>query len=137
MKTIILFLIIAAVLESSITTLPLTLLILVFAGVVTRSNNIFFLAFFAGLVLDFLSFRTIGLSSIYFVSFVFVIFLYQKKFEIQTLHFIMIFSFLGSLGYLILIGINNFFIQSVFSAILSSFSFFVFGIFNKKTLKYT
>ena len=137
MKTIILFLIIAAILESGVTTLPLTLLILVFAGVVTRSNNIFFLAFFAGLALDFLSFRTIGISSIYFVSFVFLIFLYQKKFEIQTLRFIIIFSFLGSLFYLILIGINNFFIQSVFSAILSSLSFFIFSIFNKKTLKYT
>jgi len=137
MGIIIFFLIIAEVLESSITTLPLTLLILVFAGVVTRSNNIFLLAFFAGLALDFLSFRTIGISSIYFVSFVFLIFLYQKKFEIQTLHFIIIFSFLGSLFYLILTGINNFFIQSVFSAILSSLSFFIFSIFNKKTLKYT
>lgn len=137
MGVIIFFLIFAVVLESGITTLPLTLLILIFGGVVIKNNNIFLIAFLSGLALDLLSARTIGLSSIYFVCFVFVIFLYQKKFEIQTLHFIVIFSFLGSLGYLMLIGINNFFIQSVFSTILSSFSFFIFSIFNKKTLKYT
>lgn len=136
MIIIVFSLIIAGILESSITTLPLTLLILIFAGVVTRSNNIFGLAFLSGLALDLLSFRTIGLSSIYFVSFIFVIFLYQKKFEIETLYFIVIFSFLGSLGFLILIGTSNFFIQSVFSALLSSLSFFVLGIFNRKILKY-
>lgn len=136
MGIVVLFLIISLTLESSITTLPLTLLILLFASVATRSNNIFGLAFLSGLALDLLSFRTIGISSIYFTCFIFVIFLYQKKFEIQTLHFIIIFSFLGSLGYLILIGANNFFIQSIFSAFLSSSSFFTLGIFNRKKLKY-
>lgn len=136
MGTIILFLIVAGVLESSITTLPLSLMILIFAGVVTRSNNIFGLAFLSGLILDFLSFKTAGISSIYFVSFVFIIFLYQKKFEIQTLHFIIIFSFLGSLGYLFLTGSGLILAQTFFITLITVLSFFVFGISNTKKLKY-
>lgn len=136
MGIIIFFLIFAVILESGITTLPLSLLILIFAGIVTRNNNIFLIAFFTGLVLDFFSARTIGLTSAYFISFIFLIFLYQKKFEIQTLHFIIISSFFGAIGYLILTGVNSFIIQSVFATILSSFSFFIFSIFNTKKLKY-
>lgn len=137
MKTIILFLIIAAILESGVTTLPLTLLILVFAGVVTRSNNIFFLAFFAGLALDFLSFRTIGISSIYFVSFVFLIFLYQKKFEIETLHFVIASSLLASFGYLLIQGSDYFVLQSIAVCIIASVSFLIYTATNKKAAKYS
>lgn len=129
------FLATSILLESSVTTLPLTLLVLLFAGVATRSNNIFGLAFLSGLALDFLSFRTIGISSIYFVSFVFAIFLYQKKFEIETLHFIAVFSFLGCLGYLFLTGSGPILTQTFFITLINVLSFFIYKLLNKPALK--
>lgn len=135
MGIIVLFLIIAEVFESGVITLPLTLLILLFASVVTRSNNIFGLAFLSGLALDLLSFRTIGMSSIYFVCFVFLIFLYQKKFEIETIYFVAAFSFLGSLGYLFLTGSGSILTQTFFITLITILSFFIYKLLDKLALK--
>ena len=129
---IILSLFVAVLLESSITTIPLTLLVVFIAAVVIRKNEVFAYAFLAGLFLDLLTFRPIGISSLYFVTFVFVIFLYQRKFEIETLTFVSIFSFLGSWGYLFLEGTRFALAQSLFAAVVAAISFLAFKAFNKK-----
>lgn len=125
----------AVVLEASVTTLPLTFLILLFVVVATRRNEAFFLAFLTGFILDVLTMRMIGLSSIYFVIFVCIVFLYQKKFEIDTLPFITGFSFIGSLGYLVMTGSRGFILQALLVTIISALSFLVFKILNKKLVK--
>jgi len=127
----------AILFESSITSFPLVFLIILFLAVMRRSSEVFVIAFFSGLILDILSFGRIGFSSLYFTIFVFLIFMYQKKFEIETINFLVIFSFFGSLIYLFLNGAGSIFIQSVFSTFLMALSFIVFRRFNKKILKYT
>jgi hypothetical protein len=136
MKLIILALFISILLESTITTLPLTLLVILFASVWIRKSDVFLIAFVAGVFLDVLAFKNIGWSSLYFVIFVYAIFLYQKKFEIMTLNFITIAGFIGSFGYLYIFGASNIILQSLVCAIISSFSFFVFRKTNKKIFKY-
>jgi len=129
-------LLVAIVLESTITTLPLVLLIILFLSVINKKKEVFVIAFFAGLLLDVLSFGRIGLSSLYFTIFVFLIFLYQRKFEIETLYFVAIFSFLGSFIYLFLEGVKYAFSQSLFATFLIVLSFLAFKKFNKKASKY-
>ena len=126
----------AILLESSVTTLPLVLLIILFMSIVRRSNDVFLTAFFAGLILDILSFGRIGFSSLYFTVLVFLVYSYQRRFEIDTINFMIIFSFFGSFIYLFLVGAGNVLFQSLFSVFLVSVSFFIFRKFNKKVLKY-
>ena len=129
-------LIFSILLESSLTTLPLTLIIILFSAVVIRKNEIFLLAFLAGLFLDFLTLETLGLSSLYFVSMVYVVFLYQKKFEIETLYFVTTFSFLGVFGYLFIERASYVLLQSLAVTVLVFFSYISFKKFNKKIPKY-
>jgi cell shape-determining protein MreD len=75
------------------------------------------LGFIFGILLDLVSFKTLGISSIFFITFLFFVLLYQSKFEIATNTFVLVTSFLGSLGYLILIGYHD---SLIFQAILSS-----------------
>lgn len=125
------YLIFSILIESGISTLPLTLLVILFGAVVTRRNEIFLLAFLSGLFLDVLTMRIIGLSSLYFTVFICVVFLYQKKFEIETVHFISGFSFLGALGYLILTGAKSPLAQALFVTLIISISFFILKVFTK------
>src|SRR4029078_5076110 len=127
---------IAILLESTVTTLPLVLLIILFLTIMNRKNEVFIVAFFAGLLLDVLSLGRVGFSSLYFTIFVFLILLYQRRFEIETINFVAIFSFLGSFFYLLIEGVRFALFQSVFATALVIISFLVFKKFNKKAPKY-
>ena len=136
MGIILISLFFSVLLEATLTTLPLTLIVILFLAVTVRKNEVFLIAFLEGVLLDILSFGTIGVSSLYFVSLVFVVFLYQKKFEIETLTFFAIFSFVGSLGYLFIEGTGYVILQSLFITAVTFLSFVVFKKFNKKAPKY-
>jgi cell shape-determining protein MreD len=127
-----LFIILAALIESTVSTLPLSFLLIFFLAVSLRENSIFPLAFLSGLLLDFLSFRLIGLSSLYFVSFSFLVLLYQRKFEIDTPYFVLFFSFFGSLFYLWIQGSSYGFMQALISSIFTFFSYQAYKIFSAK-----
>jgi cell shape-determining protein MreD len=111
------------IVESSVTTLPLVLLFLIIFAVFVRSESVFLLAFFAGLLLDILTLRPLGLSSAFFLSCLFLILLYERKFEIGTFYFVAFASFFSSLGYLLLFPSSHVFSQVVICVILS-FAFF-------------
>lgn len=136
MKLIAFLLLISVLLESTIITLPLTLLIILFSAVVLRDNDVFILAFFSGLFLDILTIGAIGLSSLFFVTFIMLIFLYQKKFEIESLSFVSIVALLGSFLYLFITSSNHLISGVLFSVIFISISFFVFKKTRKKVSVY-
>ena len=133
MIVFLLSLVFAVILESTLTTLPLTLLMILFLAITRKSNDVFLFAFFAGFFLDILSFGLIGLSSLYFVVLVFIVFQYQKRFEIETMNFLALFSFLGSLIYLLIDGARFAFFQSLVATFIIISSYFVFRRFNKKS----
>lgn len=136
MKLIIFSLIISMLLESTIVSLPLVFLIILFAAVVLKNNDVFILAFFSGLFLDFLTLGTIGLSGLYFITVVMLIFLYQKKFEIESLNFVTITALMGSLGYLILTHSVSIFSEVLFSTFLVFLAFIFYKKTNKVAPKY-
>nr|MBI5455458.1 hypothetical protein [Candidatus Levybacteria bacterium] len=121
----------ALLLETTLTTIPLVLISLLCLMVIYRENFLFLFGFAFGLFLDLTLFKTVGLSSLFFTVFLFLVLLYQKKFEIKTASFILIASFLGSLGFLLFMGYNN---NVLSQAILSSIIGLVVFYFLKNSL---
>ena len=128
-----LLLFLAVFLEGVLTTLPLALILLAVFYAVKREMWLFIAAFFAGILLDLILVRTIGTSSLFFVIFLFVEEIYGRKFETQTLPFILLAAFIGSFLYLLIfhfmiLGQTLIFQQSIVASML------VLGVF--KLLKY-
>ncbi len=107
------------ILLSSLTTIPFSIAILVVCTVTFKKSWVFFAAFGLGLLLDLYSLRPLGYTSLIFAVLVFIIRLYERKFETQTLTFVFVSSFLGSLIYLKVFSYQNVFLQALVSAFLA------------------
>src|SRR5690242_19776769 len=99
--------------------LPFLLICLGIFAIINRSEWDFFLAIFLGIIIDSLSFRLIGESSIFFVIYIGLIFLYQRRFEIQTVQFVFFISAVGVFVYLLFFGSQNILLQSIVSGVLA------------------
>jgi hypothetical protein len=107
------------ILEISLTTLPLVFLMLLVLTAIFKDNFLFIMALIFGIFLDLMLFRTIGFSSIFFATAIFLVLLYQSKFEISTNSFIIFASFLGSFCFLLIYGItSNIIWETIISVIL-------------------
>ena len=107
------------ILSSSLTTIPLSIIILVVCAVIFRESWVFFAAFLLGLYLDLILIKPLGYTSLMLTVFVFLIRLYERKFETQTISFVLLSSFLGSLIYLKVFGYSNILAQSLVSSLLA------------------
>ncbi len=130
-------LIFISVLLQTITTLPMALIGLLMSYIFYKESWIFFAAFFSGIFLDVITVRTLGESSLFFILFLFLIDLYEKKFEVQTLSFVCLASFLGSLVYLLLFGQSAAFQQAIVTTFLSILFFFITMRIGQKKSKTT
>src|SRR5689334_21830140 len=92
------------ILEATIIQLPLTLLLLLVITIFYRSEWSFIFAIAIGIILDSLLFRPIGETSLFFCVFLFLVFLYEQKFELKTPAFGVFMSLFGSLFYFLLFG---------------------------------
>lgn len=127
------FFLIALVLEASVTTLPLVLITVLVFSIIVRREWVFAVALILGLILDAATFKTLGSSSIFFVTFIFLVILYKRKFEISTKPFIFIACFLGSILYLQIFKLQDFlFLQALTSAILGTIIFIFLKKLNRK-----
>ncbi len=106
-------LLLALLFEGTVTTLPLVLIVLLCLTISRRDAIVFPVAFFVGIILDILTVQTIGVSSLFFTVILFMILLYQHKYEINTYPFVAAAAFLGSLGFLLLLGRGNFLLDSI------------------------
>ncbi|OGH23160.1 MAG: hypothetical protein A3F31_04180 [Candidatus Levybacteria bacterium RIFCSPHIGHO2_12_FULL_38_12] len=112
-------------LEGIITSLPLILTSLLLFFTYRRSNRVFLAAFGVGILIDVLKLRQLGISSTYYIIFLFLVSLYERKFEIKTIPFVIIVSFLGSLGYLALVNSSEILFRALVSSILAVTTFHV------------
>lgn len=129
-------LLLAVLIEGTITTLPLVLSSFLILMIFLRKNSLFWIALISGLILDLMLIRAVGLTSIIFVLFLFIVSLYENKFETSTSMFVLISSFLGSLIYLLFFGIQNAFIQSIFCSLLTLLIFKLLLLSELKTKRY-
>lgn len=127
-----LFFILVAI-EGAVTTLPFTLVFLLCLTVMKRQEWIFLLAFVSGMLLDVFSFRQAGLSSLFFVIYIFLILLYQRKYETATMPFVVIASFFGCLVYGMLTGQQSVILQSSISTCIAAAAFSVYRNLNHRT----
>jgi hypothetical protein len=116
---------IAVLLESTVVSMPLVFIILLCGAVVFASPAIFFWAFFTGIVLDAMMLQILGARSLFLLLVLTVAFLYQRKFEIQRLRFILIFSFLGSLLYGWIFEYDYVLMQAIIASVVAGGLFFV------------
>lgn len=124
-------LILSLILESSVTTLPLVFVALLVFTLTNKKNYVFLLAFIVGIIFDALSFRLLGLSSIYLTLALFLVLIYQSKFEIMSINFVLISSFVGSLGFLLFLGLgDNILFQAIFSSLIAVVLFIFVQGFN-------
>jgi cell shape-determining protein MreD len=126
------FLILSVFLEGTATTLPLVFVCLLCLTVLMRGPAMFFLAFIAGIFLDSFALRPIGQTSIFFLIVIFLILLYQRKYEINSYPFVFIASCIGAMLYLVIFGYTNIVLQAFLSAL---FAMIIFSFSRIVTLK--
>ena len=116
---IILLLTLFTIAVSGITTIPFPIGLLAIATVLSKKPWVFFLALGLGLFLDLISIRVLGYTSLALTIFVFILFLYERKFETRTIAFVFISTLLGSAIYLIIFGYQQIFLQSLFNSLIA------------------
>lgn len=111
------------------TTIPVTLGWLLSLYAVRRATRMLcVLSLASGIVLDSLLVRRLGETSLFFLAFFLVVSLYERKFEIASVAFLALASFLGSTTFLTLFGYNDVLAHAFLNAVLT---IFFFRIFNK------
>lgn len=121
---------------SGISTIPFSVGLLAVATVLFKKSWVFFLALGLGLFLDLISIRPLGYTTLVFVIFVFLIRLYERKFETQTAIFVLISSFLGSLIYLNIFGFQQIFLQSLVNSLFAALLFKIFARLSGRITNY-
>lgn len=101
------FLIFALLFESSVFSLPFVFITLLFFAVTSQSRRVFLFALISGIILDAMMVRTIGSSSLFFCTFLFLVFLYQRKFEITSVYFVLVATGAGTFIYGSLFGMPH------------------------------
>lgn len=107
------------ILSNSLTTIPFSIAMLIVCAVIFRKPWVFFAGFLLGLLFDLFFVRSLGLTGLILTFIVFLVLLYERKFETQTLTFVFVLTFLGSLIYLWFFKYEMVFIQAFINALLS------------------
>lgn len=111
-------------LEGMSINLPLLLVGLILTTVLLKSEWVFVVGVILGFFLDALSFQLLGASSIFFVILLFIIFSYEKKFEIQSIPFVGAVTFASALIYGILFGIENVILEAIITTGIGFIGYF-------------
>src|SRR6185437_10641020 len=82
--------------EGVLSALPLVLICLICLTISIRNSFMLFIAFITGFILDAFALRPLGGTSIFFLSVIFLILLYQRKYELNSYPFILISAFVSS-----------------------------------------
>ncbi|MEK7573492.1 MAG: hypothetical protein AAB531_03635 [Patescibacteria group bacterium] len=122
---LVLLFLLSLVLQGSVTTIPLVLVLLLNLAIATKKTSVFLIAFLCGVVLDIMLSNPLGQSSIFYLLILATVFLYERKFDVQTFPFVFISSFSGSLIYLIFFDGRFIFLQAITSALISIGFFFL------------
>src|SRR5258708_5169688 len=109
---------VAILLEGTITSFPFVLVLLICLYIIFDEEWVFLVALLSGFILDSMTVRVIGQSSLFFIAVLFIISLYENKYETKTVPFFVVATFLGSLFYLIYIGSGFVLLQAFIISII-------------------
>ncbi len=116
--------------EGTVTSFPFIPIFLLCLMVMKRAEWVFLLALIAGVMLDFLSLRPIGMSSILLILFAFTILLYERKYEIATIPFVFFASLVGSFLYLYFLRYPSI-VESLVSSIFAVIVFIIYQFIHR------
>lgn len=119
MLLILIFAIILSFLESTLIEVPLVFIFLFLTTIIYPKNTTLLIVFFTGIVLDILSVRIIGETSLFLLVYFLIVLLYRSKFEIKGYYSILLFSFIGSLVYILIFKYENPVFISILSGIIA------------------
>lgn len=119
-------LLLAALIQGTLLATPIVLSVLLVFLLIYERTWIFLMAFLSGIILDVISLRTIGATSLFFVIFLFIAIQYARKFETKTARFVLFSSFIGSLIFLFIFGYTSVLQQSVINSLIALLLFTVF-----------
>ena len=129
---IILVVIMGIFLEGVLLKIPFVLIMLLLLVVFIQKPWVISLSIPIGLILDSVLFRTLGISSLFFAVMMGLAFAYGRKFEIQSIAFIIFSTVLSVTGYLLIFGYQNLILQLVLSMFVAVGGFFVIVLYNEK-----
>lgn len=121
--------------ECTITSLPLLLIILTVIVILRKDIWLSVFAFLGGLLIDVSAVRTMGISSIFLICWVFLILLYERKYEINKYPFVVISIFTGSLLYLFIKNSYSPVLQAVVSGVIGGIAFALLSLLNFRQKK--
>lgn len=116
---LLLVLVLALVTEGVITSLPLVLIVLIISASFLKAAQVYWWAFIAGIILDVLLLKPLGLSSAFYLAILFLISLYEKKFEISSPFFVSTVVLIASGMYFIISPFPQGVLQSIVAAAMS------------------
>lgn len=129
MEIVVIFLlIILAFIEGSVTTLPLVLVCLITLAAHTKSSRVYAYGLLGGCLLDILTGRPLGLTGLIFSIFLFMIFLYQRKYEIDSYIFVCFASIMLSLIFSVIFASSGLFSHVIISALFGEMLFLLWKI---------
>ncbi len=105
-------------LEGTVISLPLSLISLIFLSTTKKHLSVFYLAIISGLILDLITLRPLGTTAIFYVLFLFLLFLYERKYETSTLPFILVAVFVGVISYSVIFNIAHLVLQIILSMLI-------------------
>lgn len=127
------FLVILAVLalfmEAVFFALPLLLVSIIVLSVLIKETFVYVLAFTLGLLFDSMTLQTLGTTSLFLLSVLFLVSLYERKFETRNVPFVLLISTIATVSYLLVFGSYIFFIQLAISLFVAFILFFIFDKF--------
>jgi len=120
--------------EATVTTLPLVLLVLIFLYSKKQEGYVFFFAFLSGILLDIATVQRIGGSSIYFLLCLFIIMLYEKKFEVETGAFVFFATLFSSIGFLLIFQHEHIILQAILTSMIGVGLFTLSNFFSRQSV---
>lgn len=124
---IVIFLLLSLLLETSVSFLPLVFIVLLSAALAVKEDFILVFAAVLGMLLDILTLKPVGFSSIFFITFIYLLYIYENKLE-TTNYVVAAFGFSGSFLYLLITKGD---IEVLSSLICASLGVLLFTLFNK------
>ena len=105
--------------EITLINTPIVLIFLLCLLVIRKERWVFAIGFVSGILLDILLVRQIGVTALFIITTLFLVMLYQRKFEIATYYFVTIAAFLIAFVYAVLLQIGHPLFHATASSILA------------------
>lgn len=123
--------------ESVFFQIPLTLVIIIVAAIFQKKESVLFLAVVAGLILDSLLFRPLGITSLFFLGVIGILLVYKRKFETNHILFGVLFTTFSSMCYILLFKYQQLFLTTTATVLLAVFLFIASFFFTSRSTQET